>query len=57
MGYGLDYGLSHVEMDFFNLQNHRKLDIALSCLKKIANETQNKNCVETLELITNLDTH
>lgn len=57
VGYGLDYGLSHVEMDFFNLQNHRKLDIALSCLKKIAKETQNKNCVETLELITNLDTH
>lgn len=56
VGYGLDYGLSHDEMDLFNLQIHRKLNIALSCLKEIAIETQNKKCVETLKLITNLDT-
>ncbi len=48
-GYGTDYGICHCEQDHQAIKNSRNLRKAVECLRKIALETNNEACIQTLK--------
>lgn len=48
-GYGMNYGRCHIEQERNIVQVHRRLNVAVECLKKIAAETRNKDCLQALK--------
>lgn len=47
-GYGMNYGKCHIEQESDAIRIHRKLNTAIECLKKVAEETGNEECIQTL---------
>ena len=47
-GYGMNYGECHIEQESDVIRIHRKLNTAIECLKKVAEETGNEECIKTL---------
>ena len=47
-GYGMNYGKCHIEQELDVIEIHRKLNAAIECLKKVAEETGNEDCIEIL---------
>lgn len=54
-GFGMNYGIKHCELGDFHLKSLRKLNIAIECLKKVAEKTNNKDCKKALDLIYRYD--
>ena len=50
-GYGINYGINHIEIESYHIKTLRKLNMAMDCLRKVAEETNNKDCKEVLDLI------
>lgn len=44
----MNYGKCHIEQELDVIGIHRKLNTAIECLKKVAEETGNEECIKTL---------
>ncbi len=47
-GYGMNYGKCHIEQELDVIGIHRKLNTAIECLKTVAEEIRNEECIKTL---------
>lgn len=47
-GYGMNYGKCHIEQESDAIKIHRQLNTAIECLKKVAEEIRNEECIKTL---------